>query len=110
MLELRRKRFILSNYISALDYLLRGYLKERRGKNLAKTLAQKYEQRVIDVIREVHTFNNTVIKWESYFRIKLIFEGAIAEERVEPMEKSQRIRITFQPSQVHGQGEGTRAR
>lgn len=77
---------------------------------MAKTLEQKFEQRVIDVIREVCTFNNTVIKWKSYFRIKLIFEGAIAEERVEPMEKSQRIRITFQPSQVHGQGEGTRVR
>lgn len=103
MLELRRKIFTLSNYISVLDYLLRGYLKERRGKNLTKTLAQKFEQCVLDVIREV-------IKWKSYFRMKLIFEGAIAEERVEPMEKSQRIRITFQPSQVHGQGEGTRAR
>lgn len=68
MLELRRKIFTLSNYISVLDYLLRGYLKERRGKNLTKILAQKFEQCVLDVIREVRTFNNTVIKWKSYFR------------------------------------------
>lgn len=87
-------------------WLSKGTAREELGENIGAKVRAACNR----CYREVRTFNNNVIKWKSYFRIKLIFEGAIAEERVEPMEKSQRIRITFQPSQVHGQGEGTRAR